>query len=182
MLAGAFGFTYGHASVWCMISEKEKNKMHPDSWYEAIHSEGSGQMKYLREFIDATGIQTCIPAQNLLLEPRDGVRASLTEDKSRFYVYLPEGGKQKLNIEDLGWKKKSLVWYDPRTGKCLIEKADVTEHTNDTDIFEIEAPSSGENHDWLLIASSEYMEEAPVKEREYYRFKEENQVEKVFQW
>ena len=182
LLAGAFGFTYGHASVWCMISEKEKNKMHPDSWYEAIHSEGSGQMKYLREFIDATGIQTCIPAQNLLLEPRDGVRASLTEDKSRFYVYLPEGGKQKLNIEDLGWKKKSLDWYDPRTGKCLIEKADVTEHTNDTDIFEIEAPSSGENHDWLLIASSEYMEEAPVKEREYYRFKEENQVEKVFQW
>ena len=182
LLAGAFGFTYGHASVWCMISEKEKNKMHPDSWYEAIHSEGSGQMKHLREFIDATEIQTCIPAQNLLLEPRDGVRASLAEDKSRFYVYLPEGGKQKLNIEDLGWKKKSLVWYDPRTGKCLIEKADVTEHTNDTDIFEIEAPSSGENHDWLLIASSEYMEEAPVKEREYYRFKEENQVEKVFQW
>lgn len=46
MLSGSFGHTYGHASVWCTIGEKERSIMTQYSWYEALQSEGSGQMKF----------------------------------------------------------------------------------------------------------------------------------------
>lgn len=42
LLAGAFGYTYGHASVWCMVSEKDKNAVSRLSWYEVPPYRGHG--------------------------------------------------------------------------------------------------------------------------------------------
>ncbi|MDO5425401.1 MAG: DUF4038 domain-containing protein [Eubacteriales bacterium] len=174
LFAGAFGYTYGHASVWCMISERERNEMHPDTWYEAVHSEGSGQMKFLREFLDATQIQTCVPAQELLEDPQDGVRACKKADGSSVYLYFPKGGRQKPNFQLLGWEDLYLTWYNPRTGTCCATgKGTIGK--------EIETPTQGNERDWILIASKE-MKENPVPHKEYYSFEEKTKAEKVFQW
>ena len=71
LLAGSFGHTYGHASVWCSIGEKERGIMTKYSWYEALQSEGSGQMKYLREIMEDLRLMTCLPASGIV-DGQDG--------------------------------------------------------------------------------------------------------------
>lgn len=46
LLSGSFGHTYGHACIWCSIGENERNMLIIYSWYEALQSEGSLQMKF----------------------------------------------------------------------------------------------------------------------------------------
>ena len=111
LFAGAFGYTYGHCSVWCSISEKERNNMNRYTWCEALDSEGSGQMKHLREFMDAAQVMTCLPRQDLLLpdrrrkEQKAGasedelnchIQVCLGRDADMLLAYLPSGGEIHL--------------------------------------------------------------------------------------
>ena len=74
LLAGAFGHTYGHASVWCTATEKDKDMICRYTWAEAIQSDGSWQMKILRDFMEAYPLAYFEPCQERLL------RQSASED------------------------------------------------------------------------------------------------------
>ena len=67
LFAGAFGHTYGHASVWCTISEKECIMPNQKTWAEAIKSEGSCQMKILRDFLNVFRRQNFLRARKSCL-------------------------------------------------------------------------------------------------------------------
>lgn len=199
LLSGAFGYTYGHASVWCCVSEQERSPISKYTWYEALHSEGSAQIKFLREFSDALQIMTCRPAQEILPEIQgedildQHLQASVSTDGSFACIYFPSGGDTLLNMGKL-WEPKApekfvgkafLWWYNPRDGKCYADEKHLAEEAQAVQVsggkLQVSSPDSGAEHDWVLIVTREKTE-VPVKEQNYYSMEEVNVVKKVFEW
>lgn len=128
LLAGAFGHTYGHCSVWCSISEKERNEMMRDTWWEALDAEGAGQIRYLRDFMEAVPLWDCVPAQELICQEEDGemdahIQAAIQTNGEFLCAYLPSGGSCRIRIGSMREKAadgKTLYgfWFNPRDGKC----------------------------------------------------------------
>lgn len=195
LFSGAFGFTYGHASVWCSVSEKERNEMCRFTWFEALHSEGSGQMKYLREFMDAAQIMTCVPCREIL--PAAAGEDALDEhaeacrkaDGSAFFVYLPSGGKLVLNLAKYKKETYDLWWYNPEDGKFYDRENRQTEDAeiravNENDIdgqLSVASPSKGAEKDWVLMIY-ENQKTVPVLPKEYGETEKTEAAKKVFVW
>lgn len=174
LLSGAFGHTYGHASVWCSISEKERNRIAKYTWYEALNSEGAGQMKILRDFMEAMKLHECIPIQDgFAADETQNIPCCVQKDGKYLIIYLPHGGNGKLNAGILPEGKHCGWWFNPRDGKCVKE---LHESTN----AEITAPSSGEENDWIYILTEE--QEAPVKSLNYGEIQMAETERKVFDW
>jgi hypothetical protein len=158
LLAGAFGHTYGHASVWCMVSEKERNDILSSSWFEALTHPGAEQMKILRDFVESLSFERWVPAQSILAHDAacgdvclDQHRQAVLDRDGEFaVVYFTDGGSERLNLADLNAADLFGIWFNPRT-------ADVTE------VFNIhrrpqgnafEAPTKGDEQDWLLVIAT----------------------------
>ena len=143
MLAGSFGFTYGNWSVWSSVYQKEKVPgLMADTWFDALSSVGSRQMKHLRAFMEQMNIQTFIPCQAILGDMADGGapaepdevlyathndlplnhrQAAVSPDKTELCVYFPHSGEADLNLAALNRKVSTEAyywWFNPRTGKC----------------------------------------------------------------
>lgn len=191
LFAGAFGFTYGHCSVWCSISEKEKNAMNKLSWYDALHSEGAGQMKYLRELMDALQIASFRPRQDILPEIVGEdvldlhVQACGSKNQEYFCVYFPSGGETTLNLKDFQQERAYFWWYNPRDGKFYSEQEHVTDQAEEklleNGIVSVKAPAYGPEQDWVLVAMKEKTQ-VPIKEKQYLDFEEQAEAKKVFEW
>lgn len=103
LLQGAFGYTYGHSCTWCMISEKDKNRISKVTWFEALSSEGSDQIRYLRAFMDQYLDGNVIPCQKILsLQNEQGDELQT----HRQAAYLPE-------------KKTAVVYFSSKAGEVL---------------------------------------------------------------
>ncbi len=196
LLSGSFGHTYGHASVWCSIGEKERGIMTKYSWYEALQSEGSGQMKYLREIMEDLRLMTCLPASGIV-DGQDGSEemnrhVAVSEDAEGSFLgaYLPSGGSAAFALEKLpvpltlqedclyGW------WWNPSEGKFYDWKNQPAESAQAISVTDgrlsVTAPTEGEERDWVLILMTENGE-PPVKDRVYYEL-EQAEEKKVFEW
>lgn len=182
LLAGSFGHTYGHCSVWCSISQRETDAMCTDTWYEALHSEGSAQMKHLRAFMDSLQPMTCSPAQERILsntpeEPMElHAQASVFADQTGLVAYLPSGGGITLNLSGLSGAQHFIWWYDPRKGTCA--KAGTAQPA---DSVTLTAPTAGVKEDWLLILTADG-EHEPVSAQTYFELEESHEAQKVFEW
>lgn len=191
LFTGAFGFTYGHCSVWCSVSEKERNEMNPVTWYEALSSEGAAQMKYLRDFMESMSIMRYRPKQKLLLENRKQdildfhLSACENPEQDTICVYFPSGGEAIVNMTEYRWDMVWLWWYNPRDGKFYDEKGSITSgpvpYILDDGKMMIQAPSAGEECDWVLILKKE-KGEPPVREQVYFILDKPSDAKKVFQW
>ena len=101
LFAGSFGHTYGHASVWCMISEKEKDKFRTDSWFEALDNPGAWEMKVLRDFLESRNLASCKPYQEVLIEQEkkkvdimdEHIQSCIDIEGNFMCIYFPSGGK-----------------------------------------------------------------------------------------
>lgn len=195
LLAGAFGYTYGHGCVWCMISEKEKNLLADRTWYEAMHSRGSEQMKYLREAMDSLKFGSLIPCQQLLNKQKKSakdilnlhIQAALDRERKFLCVYFPSGGEEELVLSEFCDREEELYlwWWKPSDGK-FYDKTDLPAEkperaVSENGILKVKTPSCGEGKDWLLLVYREYTE-IPIESRCYYSFDEEAKVQKVFEW
>lgn len=191
LFAGAFGFTYGHCSVWQFASEKERNEMNVKTWYEALHSEGARQMKYLRNFMDSMSGMKLRPCQQILPEENEeeSVETHLqacTGEKNQFCcVYFPKGGSTVLNLEVFQEKPVYLWWYNPRDGRFYQDGETITDQAAEYKITEgtlhVTTPSSGEEQDWVLIVL-DHKTPVPIKDEEYYHFDEGHSLKKIFEW
>ena len=62
VFSGTFGFTYGHNSIWQMYDENIKPIFRVGkTWKEALDTEGSSQMQYLRTLILSRPFLTHVP-------------------------------------------------------------------------------------------------------------------------
>ncbi|MBO5999650.1 MAG: DUF4038 domain-containing protein [Lachnospiraceae bacterium] len=150
MLAGSFGFTYGNWSVWSSVYQKDRMAgLMANTWYEALSSVGSGQMKHLRAFMENFRIMTAAPCQEILGAMADGgaapepdhilfsnrrdipihhMQAAVSADGKRIFVYFPLSGSAELDLSAAGSSQFNtpsvyLWWYDPRSGRFTGKEA-----------------------------------------------------------
>jgi hypothetical protein len=194
LFAGSFGHTYGHASVWCMISEKEKNKMSQYSWFEALEHPGAYQIKILRDFLESRDLSACVPAQGILKlqkekeeELSQHIQACTHQKGSFACIYFPSGGIERIDVKSINSVSLNLWWFNPRDGKCYLDATTETEEPIKVQVsnqlLEVETPTQGSKEDWVLVleaAEQEYG--APGKSKSYYKMDQEGELKKVFEW
>lgn len=205
LFAGAFGFTYGHASVWCTISEKEKDQIAVHTWSEAMDAQGAEQMRYVRAVLDDLQIMRCVPCQRVLMEHSEQksrtevevkreleqhIQVCVHPEREFFCAYLPSGGRIRLDNmvleEKLDIEKNMLYlwWFNPRNGKYYTGKGKETKQAVEVNLsgetLQLEAPDQEVQKDWILIGCTQN-EAIPVRDKEYYKLKDKK-VTKVFDW
>ncbi|MCI2049602.1 MAG: glycoside hydrolase family 140 protein [Lachnospiraceae bacterium] len=188
LLSGAFGFTYGHASVWCSVSEKERDSLRQLTWYEALQSEGSCQMKILRDFMEDIGIaafrpcREILPVKNADADLTKHIEAAVSADGKTLCVYFPGGGKTRLKAA--GEIRPSafpyLWWFSPRDGKFYDAEGRETAEAK-TAVLSLEAPTEGRAQDWVAILKAE-KSGPPVSSHTYGEAPAAAEAGKVFNW
>ena len=188
LLAGAFGHTYGHASVWCTATWKDKNVICKYTWDEAIHSEGASQMKILRDFMQSYPLHEMEPAVNRLLRQKnEGDRLLFHEEALAsktlhlMLVYFAADTRETIDVTGVFEKKLYGAWFDPKDGVVSEAGPLLIERTADnTDIIEIQNDSA-DGKDRVLILSDDPAKLAVPSQR-YGEEAEEKEIQKVFEW
>lgn len=192
LLAGAFGHTYGHASVWCCVAEKARSALSRFTWYEALHSEGAGQIAHLRAFMDCMQPQLGRPCQEILPAsnedaPLDAhLQAGVNEERGTVCVYFPSGGETVLDLGRL-WPQEEawLWWYRPCDGKFYADAGTIADCAQkcraESGKLSVTAPTAGPEEDWLLVLTKEESK-APIVPGTYGEAEEAVQDRKVFEW
>ena len=183
LLAGAFGHTYGHASVWNTATEKEKNMICRYTWAEAIQSDGSYQMKILRDFMEAYDLSSFEPCQERLL------RQSAAEDELDLHeqaavdiknkvmlIYFASDTEEQIDLKGVMKGKVYQAWFDPKNGQ-LTETAACTLPDPDA----ILTVRNSLEEDRLLILADKAAK-ISVPQRTYFETRSEEEARKVFEW
>jgi hypothetical protein len=148
VFAGAFGHTYGCHDIWQMYAPHREPINGPHfPWYVAIDLPGSGQLKYLRQLIEARPMFDRVPDQTLItdaLYANDRIQA--TRGKDYILIYSAQGKKFTLNTNKISGKELIAHWYNPKNGE-VKEAGKFTKQAQQ----EFSPPSSGYGHDWVLI-------------------------------
>ena len=162
LLAGAAGHTYGHASVWCMISEKERDEVLSSSWFEALDHPGAHQMTIVRNLVESTSFERWTPAQGMLAHADEcgddclGHHRQAARDVDGHFalVYLTDGGSERVDLSGLTGEQLFAEWLDPRDGRHVDlshRESDEPTPVDARGVFTFGAPSFGEGDDWLLL-------------------------------
>ncbi|URZ17284.1 DUF4038 domain-containing protein [Clostridium felsineum] len=192
LFAGSFGHTYGHASVWCMISDKEKDSLRKYSWFEALDHPGAWQIKILRDFLESRDLSQCIPAQEILIEQSkksediidEHIQACI-ETNGRFTcIYFPSGGEETINLSKFKKDNLQMWWFNPRDGKCYSQENIILENPISLPrVFngKIVTPTCGYKQDWICIIENKDNDSTiPGKAQFYGEMPIPPEVRKVF--
>lgn len=195
LFSGSFGHTYGHGSIWCSISEREKDGFRPYSWIESLDHPGAWQIKILRGFMESINLSNCTPSKEILLEQSsreidildEHVQACMGKNKEEAYVYFPSGGEETILLKDFRAHELEIWWFNPKDGKFYSKEnmitnipseiVEVKENCN----LKIKTPTKGEKEDWICIIKKG-CKEIPVKSFEYGEMHIPQEVKKVFNW
>lgn len=183
LFAGAFGYTYGHASVWCMTSEKERNDISKYTWYEALHSDGSQQIKVLRDFLESFAIQDCVPCQEVLLRQASEQdvlelheQACYDAQRKRMFVYFSGRTAEEIDLTAMDATQVYALWLNPADGTTgavfspEIQQGRIFIENNDA-----------EAEDRILIFSDN-PEKLVFRSRNYGEDEKIQAAQKVFEW
>ncbi|WP_420151119.1 glycoside hydrolase family 140 protein [Spirosoma sp.] len=150
VLAGAFGYTYGHNSIMQFYKQGDKKSSFGaiDDWTKAIDAPGAGQMIHLKNLILAHSFFDRVPDQSLIAnqgERYDYLVASRGPDYALIYTYT--GRNIKLNMGKLEGDNVTASWFSPRDGKTTAI-GDVA----NTGVQEFNPPAEPKNgNDWVLV-------------------------------
>jgi len=148
VFSGALGHTYGCHDIWQMYAPHREPVNGPHfPWYVAIDLPGAGQLRYLRQLIEARPMFERIPDQSLItdaLSASDRIQA--TRGKDYILVYSTQGRKFTVNLNKIAARDLVANWYNPRNG----EYKDAGKFSRKTQ-QEFTPPTSGYGHDWVLI-------------------------------
>lgn len=120
VFAGACGFTYGNNAIIQFYTPEMGPGAYGvrESWQEALHAEGAGQLQYLKGLFEEIGFTAGRPRQDLLLSPQGERyhRVSLfgTPDCLLAYTYM--GDAFTLSLAGFGGRTVEGWWLDPRSG------------------------------------------------------------------
>lgn len=188
LFAGAFGHTYGHASVWCSVSEREKNHFSKYSWIEALDHLGAFQIKVLRDFMESVDVEKLKPCQEALAEQNkkedildEHIQAAFNYEDKKMYIYFPSGGTEIVELSRFNGTDIQLWWFEPKSGNF---KSEEPEEFLFMEVLSLTTPTKGEGNDWICIIEEKDNEKLlPVKKQEYFIDDNiESQPDKVFEW
>ena len=155
LLAGACGHTYGNNNIWQMWRPGRSPIISAHiPWDEAIDHPGAFQMGYVRRLFESRPWWILEPDQSLIVDgPKMGaakIRAARANDGSFAFIYTPQGEQFTIDRSQIKAKRVKEIWYDPRYGAAYHI------HTSDNAGCQTYTPpSSGWNHDWILILEDE---------------------------
>ncbi|WP_218919491.1 glycoside hydrolase family 140 protein [Spirosoma aerolatum] len=150
VLAGAFGYTYGHNSVLQFYKKGDSKSSFGaiDDWKKALDAPGASQMIHLKSLLLRYSFFDRIPDQSLIANQGnryDYLVASRGPDYALVYTYT--GRNIRLNMGKLPGNTVAASWYSPRDGKTTA----IGDITN-TGIYEFNPPAEPKNgNDWVLV-------------------------------
>ena len=153
------------------------------TWEEAIQSEGSKQMKILRDFMEAFSLQEFEPCQERLLRQaaEEDIldlheQAAVNPGRRQMLVYFAADTKEDIAVGDVLGEKIYGGWFNPADGSvAMIGELPV----NQDGVVSVHNDSQGGEDRVLILAA--HPEEVAVVPGEYGR-KDEKTVRKVFEW
>ena len=154
VFAGGFGQTYGCHDVWQMFKQGRDGINRPlRPWPEALNLPLANQVKHLKNLMLSRPFLSRIADQSMVLndqeENNDYVIATRDQQGSYAMVYFPTGRTTDLDLSNISGNSINSWWYDPRTGVSFTG-----ESLTNSDKVTIQAPSSGEGNDWVLVLDS----------------------------
>ncbi len=152
IFSGAAGHTYGHASVWCSISEKETNEVLVATWFQALSHPGATQIGLARRLAEVFEFPRWIPDQAVVghsvcqSDCLDTHIQSVRDEKGEFILaYSTTGAEIEVNLASITGSQKTICWFNPRTGSLVSGIETTSNHIGLT------TPSE---EDWVLIVTS----------------------------
>jgi len=148
LFAGACGHTYGCHPIWQMSGGRyEPIAFARRNWQQALDLPGACQMGHVHCLATSRPMLSRVPDQSILVEERSGAEhRRACRGVGYLFVYLPQGGAAKVNLESLRESVIRAWWYDPRTGEArdvgLLPRQDQMEFV---------APWGGPCSDWVLV-------------------------------
>jgi hypothetical protein len=163
LLAGAFGHTYGHHSVWSMSGGGFEDAKGDElgmqaimSWKDALHRPGAEGMRHVRAFMRSPFFAGLAPDPELIRGnlPGECFRVA-ARGETAAAVYCPYGLFVDLDLGRLAAPEVEASWFDPRNGEWTSAVRVSAEG-----VRRFVAPTSGRDQDWVLC-----LETIPTKER-----------------
>lgn len=149
VFAGAFGHTYGHHSIWSMITEP--NDYSITDWKTALNRPGAVQMQHLRKLVEDYSVAIRTPDQELIIDNYPGANhLSAVRGSNWAMIYSPTGLPFRAAVHRLGLERLIARWYDPRTGSYAPSE----EELDGIGEVRFTPPSSGRGCDWVLVVEA----------------------------
>jgi hypothetical protein len=122
VLAGAFGHTYGHHSIWQWHRPGAPGQMQPRvSWEDALDHPGAYHMMHLRHLMESRPLLGRRAAPDLIAapstEPDAHIQATLGAQDRYALVYTPQSQAITVNLDRVQSQSIDAWWFDPRTGQ-----------------------------------------------------------------
>ena len=153
VFAGACGVTYGHHQIWQFLNTDLNPPINIGDtligWQKAAKAEGANQIQHLKTLMLSRPYFSRMADQSLIAkEPgstyKDAIIATRDEKGTYAFVYLPQNKPISIDLGKISGDNKIITWFDPRTGKSILEKP---VRSNGVVIF---TPPKKEM-DWVLI-------------------------------
>ena len=150
VLAGSFGLTYGHHSIWSMTTDPHNNERECYfilTWEQAVNRPGGSQMKYLRKLFESRPALDLVPAQDLLLKQYEGQNhLQAARGRNYAFIYTPTGQKLEVALGRISGERVRASWYNPRNGETL--PTGEYDNRGNAAFF---PPEAGRGYDWVLV-------------------------------
>lgn len=167
------------------------------SWFDALNSEGSNQMKFVREIMKDLQLMKCVPISGAVAgqdgnEETNSHFAVCENIEGEFLCFcLPSGGNVSVNLNLLkiplclsDVKFAFAWWWNLSDGKFYNSHLNVVDEplkvVADNGLIKLSAQSEGDEKDWVLILMNKNTKE-PKKDRVFYEI-EKQKDKKVFVW
>jgi hypothetical protein len=127
VFAGACGVTYGHHQIWQFLDTTLNPAVNPGDtligWQKASNAEAANEMQYLKNLMLSRPYFTRVGDQSIITSDagkdyRDLVVATIDAERSYAMVYFPKGRTAKINLGRISGPRKTIWWYDVRSGEA----------------------------------------------------------------
>lgn len=120
VFAGAAGHTYGSNAIMQFYAESEGKGAYGvrESWQDAMHHPGAGQMRYLRELMESVDFVNGKPEDRLLLygQKERYHRIAVFAGEDYVFCYDYSGDQFLLDLGDYMARPLDAYWMNPQDG------------------------------------------------------------------
>ena len=117
VFAGAFGHTYGDNSIMQFYQDKSKKGAFgvKDTWKEALHHPGSGQMKHMKDLMESVDYQSGKASDSLVIggQGERYERKSVFAGKNYLFCYDYAGTPFTLDLSPYRELTMKAYWFEP---------------------------------------------------------------------
>jgi len=153
LLSGSCGHTYGDNAIMQFHTGGIGAYGVKQTWQEALHNPGSGQMRHAKRLMQSIAWDTGRPCPEIFPEPqkeRHGYHPALLTDRA-LAVYEYEGQSFSLNLTLIPFPRLAAFWMDPISG-ALSALGSIEKSSS----FQFTPPDRKDRvNDWVLILMDE---------------------------